>query len=212
MKRTPDSRIATTVEFARYVEDAVRDYNTTRHRGVKTTPLAKWRACPSTVETVSDRRIALALLRREDVTVTRAGVELNGITYQGLATATHVGDTLEAGWLASHPEFVDLFDPARRESEQWLGRLQAMPAASDRLSGAIRDARTKLVETWERAEGRGRELRAAGIVQLRGGDVADPGAAPATTKRSPRPRGVPTPNEHRRARVAGATIWKETTE
>lgn len=210
MSRTPDSQVATTIEFAKLVDGAIREYNATRHRGIKTSPIARLLASGRSFEAVPEREVALALLRREDVTVTRAGVELNGILYQGAATAAHVGDRLEAGWLATRPDFIELFDPARPKAEQWLGHLRAMPAASDRLSGAIKEARRLQIETVERAEQGARALRARELAQLRGGVVADPGTTPRTAKAPRQPRNTPKVSEPRRARLANAAIWKET--
>lgn len=207
MSRIKDSDLLTTVELARALEPAIREANTRRHRGIRTSPLEKWRSTAGSAEPVSERHVALTLLRREGVTVGRAGVELNGITYQGKPTFGHVGDRLEAGWLATRPDFIELYDPARPMGEDWLGRLEPLSSASNKLSTAVKNARTYQIETVERAQRGADRLRSEAAAQLRGGVVEDLGAAPARTTRPPASRAVAPGSHRRRERIANSPIW-----
>lgn len=207
MSRIKDSDLLTTVEFARALEPVIREANARRHRSIHTSPLEKWRSSAGSAEPVSERHVALTLLRREGVTVVRAGVELNGITYQGKPTFGHVGDRLEAGWLATRPDFIELYDPARPAGEDWLGRLEPLTSASNKLSTAVKDARTYQIETVERAQRGADKLRSEAAAQLRGGVVDDLGAAPARTSRSRASRAAVPSSNRRRERIAKSHIW-----
>lgn len=207
MSRIKDSDLLTTVEFAQALEPAFREANTRPHRGIRTSPLEKWQSSAGSAEPVSERHVALTLLRREGVTVVRAGVELNGITYQGKPTVGHVGDRLEAGWLVTRPDFIELFDPARPTGEEWLGRLEPVSSASNKLSAAFKDARTYQIETIDRADGGADRVRSAAAAQLRGGVVDDLGAAPARTTRPRASRAVVPSSHRRRERIAKSPIW-----
>ena len=207
MTKVKDSDLLTTVEFALALEPAIREANTRLHRGIRTSPLEKWRSSAGSAEPVSERHVALTLLRREGVTVVRTGVELNGITYQGKATFGHVGDRLEAGWLATRPDFIELFDPARPTSDDWLGRLEPLTSASNKLSTAVKDARTYQIETVARAQRGADRLRSEAAAQLRGGVVVDLGAAPAPTTRPRAGRAVAPSSDRRRERIAKSHIW-----
>ncbi|HEY3548649.1 MAG TPA: hypothetical protein VGK17_21450 [Propionicimonas sp.] len=215
MSAVKDGTLMTTIEFVKVLDAGVRDLNGRKHRslgrkrGIATdNPLDTWAQAGVTLPVVDEEHIALALLRRDEVTVKREGVELNGMVYQGPATFTRVGDRLQAGWLATRPDFIELLDPSRPLGEQWLGRLEISSVASTKYAQAVRDARTFQIETVERADRRADELRAEKLAQLRGGVVDAPGASPTAPRRPKASRSV-APNVERTKRVAVAPIWKE---
>jgi hypothetical protein len=208
VSKVDDTKLLTTIELARAIDEGIRDLMTRNHRTLKAAPLEVWRDSGVELPKVSERKIALALLRRDPVTVGKDGIALNGLKYQGPPTFARVGDRLEAGWLATRPDFIELFEPDGELEDCWLGRLETISVASTKYARAVRDARTFQVETVERAERRAGELRAEKAVQLRGGVVELPGGAP-TPSRPKRTRRADPPDPDRETRVANAPIWKE---
>lgn len=205
MSRRPHSDFMTTTEFAAEVGLAIRDYNSKLHRSLKGSPLTAWRDADVQATPVPERDVALTLLRRDEVAVTRQGVEINGVMYQGRATFSRIGETLEAGWLATRPDFIELFDPLAIPSERWLGRLEPLDQVSRKLSNEVRRVRDREIETVERAQRRAKELREE-LPQLRSGKTLEPDHRDRATTRPPKES--PPADAARRQRVAGSGLLR----
>jgi hypothetical protein len=137
--------------------------------------------------------------------VGKAGVAFNRIQYQGEPAFGLIGQTVTVGYLETHPELIFLFD----SRGVFLGKLDPAASAGLALAAAVRDRRTREIETVHRAERLAEGLAANTLVQLRGaasaGDRAATGRKPAARRRKDLDRAS---LERRRARLAASGIWK----
>lgn len=202
------SDVLTTSEFARELDRAIRTHNATRHRGIDREPLSAWRNAGKEITRAEERDVALALLRREPVNIDLHGrVPVNGVEYIGKASIAHRGEPLEAGWLATRPEFIELFDPTERRLGGYLGRCTPLDETSGKLAGLVERVRDREIATVRDADSRASQLRQE-LALTR--DSADRPAADQTAnrRRSRRTSKPATSANDRRRRLADAGIFR----
>jgi hypothetical protein len=207
-RRQPAS-LLTLPELANLLDAEFRNWNLRVHRGHGHKPIDVYRDSQMKPEFVPESAIALALLRRNRTArVQKGGVMFNTILYQGEATFGLIGQTVSVGYLETHPEFIYLFDSRGR----FLGKLEPAASAGLALAAAVRDRRTRQIETVRRAEALAEKLAASGLIQLRGdqpgGELAVAGGKTPTRRSKSIDRAM---RERRRARVAATGIWKAPT-
>lgn len=155
--------LLTPAGFCRSLDTVVRELNETKHSGLRMTPITKHADDGYPLTVLPDAALATALIRRETGWLSKAGIKFNNVVYWHPALMGHELEDIEIGWLATHPEFIDVFDPNHvdeGEEPEWLCRAGPMEWTSREFANRVYQARKHQIKTVAGLDKRAAQLRA----------------------------------------------------